>query len=673
MNKNPAEGRLKIVLNKILLYIKKGDVLLNKRPVLYIICLANILNLLIEILARRSVFEGVSYLVTHPLVFEYNAAIIMLTLTFSLLFRRKEFMLCCISLVWLGLGIIDCVILSFRTTPLAFTDFTLFSSVKGIVDNYLSIWQIILIGIVFFTVIAGIVMLGIKSPKTKIRYGRALSCITAFALCVLLGTTFSLRANAVSSSFANLPDAYEEYGFAYCFSNSIVNTGIDRPQNYSKYKIGTILDAIGANNTSTSEKKTPNIIMIQLESFFDVNDLKGITYSENPIPNFSQLESDYSHGYLTVPAFGAGTANTEFEVLTGMSIDYFGAGEYPYKTVLQSTTCESMNYDLKELGYSCHAIHNHSGTFYDRNKVFASLGFDTFSSLEYMDNVMFTPRKWAKDSCLTDVVFKALNSTDTQDFIYTITVQGHGRYPGTPPTGWVPGITVSGIDNQEDRNAFEYYVNQIHETDEFIGELVSALSNYDEPVVLVLFGDHLPHFDITNKELANGDVFQTNYVIWSNYGLKKSDCNLFAYQLSANVMERLGFDNGILTKFHQKYSQEEDYLKDLELLEYDMLYGKRYAYNEATPYVATNLKMGISDIYISNLTCLGDSIYVRGEGFTKWSMVSIDGVGMDTVYINKNLLKVESANPPKQGSKFIVSQVGKDKEALSSTGEYIYW
>ena len=73
---------------------------------------------------------------------------------------------------------------------------------------------------------------------------------------------------------------------------------------------------------------------------------------------------------------GAGTANTEFEILTGMTLDYFGAGEYPYKTVLQDETCESMAYNLRELGYRTGVLHNNTGSFYSRNKVFANLGFD---------------------------------------------------------------------------------------------------------------------------------------------------------------------------------------------------------------------------------------------------------------------------------------------------------
>ena len=73
----------------------------------------------------------------------------------------------------------------------------------------------------------------------------------------------------------------------------------------------------------------PNVIFVQLESFFDVNYLNGVSFSEEPVPVFSALKEECIHGYLTVPALGAGTANSEFEFITGMNLDYFGTGEYP--------------------------------------------------------------------------------------------------------------------------------------------------------------------------------------------------------------------------------------------------------------------------------------------------------------------------------------------------------
>ena len=157
-----------------------------------------------------------------------------------------------------------------------------------------------------------------------------------------------------------------------------------------------------------ASEKTPNIIFLQLESFFDPSHIKGIKMSENPLPNYQKLVEYCSSGYLSVPCFGAGTCNTEFEVQTGINLDDFGPGEYPYRTVMKSKVCESMAYDLKNLGYSTHAIHNNDGTFYDRNLVFSHLGYDTFTSIEYMDGVTTTPTGWAKDDVLIEEIGKGL-------------------------------------------------------------------------------------------------------------------------------------------------------------------------------------------------------------------------------------------------------------------------
>ena len=88
--------------------------------------------------------------------------------------------------------------------------------------------------------------------------------------------------------------------------------------------------------------REPNIIFIQLESFFDATTVKNLKVSEDPIPTFHKIQKEYTSGYLKVPVYGAGTINTEFEVITGMNMDYFGTGEYPYRSILHKTTCDSV-------------------------------------------------------------------------------------------------------------------------------------------------------------------------------------------------------------------------------------------------------------------------------------------------------------------------------------------
>ena len=219
-----------------------------------------------------------------------------------------------------------------------------------------------------------------------------------------------------------------------------------------------------------------------------------------------------------------------------------------YKSVLTEKTCEAAPYDFKQLGYGTHAIHNHRGAFYNRNKVFANMGFDTFTCLEYMNNVMKTPKNWAKDSLLTEQILDALNSTEGSDYIYTISVQGHGKYP-TEQVIENPAITVTQYQTEEQRWAYEYYANQIYEMDLFVKELTDTLSNYDEDVILVMYGDHLPALDMTEDSMADGSsIFQTQYIVWSNFDMKKKNMDINAYELNSEIMSRDVYKRQILTR-----------------------------------------------------------------------------------------------------------------------------
>ena len=401
-----------------------------------------------------------------------------------------------------------------------------------------------------------------------------------------------------------------------------------------------------------------NIIFLQLESFFDPTTVNFLDFSEDPIPYFRQLMEEYSSGYFRVPSVGAGTANTEFEAITGMSMRYFGPGEYPYKTVLQEKTCESIPYILKDLGYDTHAIHNHEASFYSRDTVYSMLGFDSFTSKEYMPDVSdTTPTGWVKDYVLTDEILKCLDSSDNPDYIYAVSVQGHGDYSNEPVLS-DPEITVTGAENREINNyAWEYYVNQIHEMDEFIHELTEALAEYPEPVVLVMYGDHLPTLGLENSNLSNRYLFQTEYVIWDNMGLEKQDENLAAYQIGAEVLDRLGIHDGNIIRYHQTRRSTRNYQTDLETLQYDILYGEQYVYGGESPYEPTDMQMGILPIEIEQVEQVSENTYrITGENFTVASQVEINGELTATVFLNNSSLLIQDVEL-EYGDQIAVAQI----------------
>lgn len=631
-----------------------------------------ILELVVECFNRRGIM-GLAFPFMHPVIFIYNTLIIMTTMTIALFFTRRIFAYCVISVAWIGLSLTNFIILSSRKTPFTAMDFYLIKDAIKVAGLYVSIVQIILIALLVIAVITGLVFLWRKAPKievtikkTKFYAYAGVQLVLVFLAAYGIGITL-LFTGAVEGHFGNLAQAYKKYGFSHCFVSSVLDRGIKKSGEYSEEYMESLkkdLDDVEPE----ADDKTPNIIFVQLESFFDPTHVKGITLSENPLPNYQKLISEYSSGYLSVPCFGAGTCNTEFEVQTGINIDDFGPGEYPYRTIMKSKVCESMAYDLKKLGYSTHAIHNNDGTFYDRNLVFSHLGYDTFTSIEYMDGFEKTPMGWAKDYVLTDEIDKALNSTSGTDYVFTISVQGHGDYQSTPMEGYTPEIKVTNFPVAEQQASFEYYVNQIHEMDNFIGELVDKLSERDEETILVLYGDHLPTFDFTDEMLTNGDKFQTQYVIWSNFQMDKQNKDIQAYQLSAYVMERLGMSEGYIMKYHQskKNLPEDEYLKNLKILEYDILYGKKEIYGGDTPYVATELKMGIDDIEITDVYNYGDTVFIEGNHFNDYSCALINGKEYATEKISDRLLRVKGAKV-KKDDLVTVAQKGDDKVELSRT------
>ena len=147
-----------------------------------------------------------------------------------------------------------------------------------------------------------------------------------------------------------------------------------------------------------------------------------------------------------------------------------------------------------------------------------------------------------------------MDTTEGQDFVFTVSVEGHGEYP-TEKVLEDPEIVVSGVEDEGERNAWEYYVNLVHAMDEFAGDLVRAVEERNEPTVLVFYGDHLPTMNLEAKDLKSRYLYNTNYVIWDNIGLEKKDGNVAAYQVMADVFERLDIHAGTVFNYHPPYEK----------------------------------------------------------------------------------------------------------------------
>lgn len=595
----------------------------------------------IEAISRHSLFEAADFMMERPLVFLYNAALIFTTTLVVYLFRRRVFIRTILTIFWMGLGIINGVLLSTRVTPFTGPDLHLITDAFEIADRYLSPFFFVIVVILFILAVLGLILLFFKGPKYQGKLSYKLNApLVLVGVLAFAGTTkLALEKRVLSNYFGNIAFAYEDYGYPYCLATTVFNTGIGMPRDYSEKTIENIVKSEEAL-PETGEKR-PNILFLQLETFYDPTEVEFLEFSEDPIPNFRKMMEEYSSGYYKVPSVGAGTANTEFESITGMSMRYFGPGEYPYKGILKETTCESAAYVLKNLGYRTHAIHNNEANFYGRRKVFSNLGFDTFTSEEYMaEQDDTTPTDWMKDRNLTKYILQALEETDDPDYIYTISVQGHGDYPEEPMIE-NPKIKVSGASTQAENYKWEYFANQMYEMDQFVKNLTDVLSEYDEDVVLVMYGDHLPTMGLKVTDVKNKYLFQTQYVIWDNMGLEEKDKNLAAYQMAAEVMNQVGIHEGNVFRFHQARANTKNYQVDLESLQYDILYGDKYVYGGKNPFERVKIKLGVKDAELHSIEKISDGrYYIKGANFTQSAFLEVNGELFEANFIDEQTLLV---------------------------------
>lgn len=632
-----------------------------------------VLYFVIEAICRHSFTEAWTYMTTKPLVFAYNAAFIFTTMLIVYLFRKRIFWRIFVGSLWLFLGIVNGVLLLNRVTPFTGPDVKNLTDGLSIAKKYLTHTQMTIGAVLLGIAVLILLIILIRSPKYrgKLKYKVNIPLVLVGVLAFGGITQLALEKRVLSNYFGNIAIAYEDYGYPYCLATTIFNTGISAPRDYSKSEIKRI-EKSEENLPETKEGSHPNILFLQLESFFDPTLVNYLELSEDPIPNFRKLMKEYSSGYYKVPSVGAGTANTEFESITGMSLHYFGPGEYPYKSILKETTCESAPYVLKNLGYSTHAVHNNEANFYGRRSIFPNLGFDTFTSAEYMaEENDKNPLGWTKDEVLTDEIIKCLDSTEGPDYVYTISTQGHGAYPEEQLID-DPEITVTGAATEAQNNQWEYYCNEIHEMDNFVKELTDALADYPEDVILVMYGDHLPTMGLTVEDLKNKYLFQTEYVMWDNFGMEKKKVNLSAYQMAAEVMDRAGIHEGTIFRYHQARRNTRNYQVDLETLQYDLLYGEKYAYKDKElTFERTKMRMGIYDVSLDSMDLISDidfTYQLKGTNFTPSSQVKLNGEWIDTVYVNPTTLMI-SGTELKDFDRISVSQRSNSstRKALSKS------
>ena len=495
---------------------------------------------------------------SQPLLIVLNALPVgLLLLTFAFLFKNVFYGAALVNFFVCTLSLFNRVKIEVRDEPVFPRDFALVREVGSAMQTYDIRYPVTAIALVVLTtaLLAALGVFVTSRPvsfavlKAKVKKGaaavlpgrcwpeRIIGAVLSFG--VLTALIFTVYAsNDLYNSFhvSNayyVPSVFNELGFPYCFCHQFTTYPVDRPEGFSKS------EAAGwETGEQTGLGQDVSIIMVMNEAFSDITDQPMFDWTEetDPLPNLHALQND-SHavsGHIVVPGFAGGTANTEFDVLTGMQTN-----------ALSATTTSAMrvvNRNLDSLfrvfgadGYRTSFYHPGDAWFYNRENVYRWLGAEYEAFSRDMENLEYKGR-WVTDDYMAGQIEQEFETAVAEGcplFNYTTTIQNHMSYTADKygeGHAFAPISTMADI-SDETRTMLEVYTEGVRDADAMLGRLTAYFEERGEPVVLVFYGDHLPYLgdnqkgyaelgsEVTAAENDRTDIlcsYKTPYVIWAN-------------------------------------------------------------------------------------------------------------------------------------------------------------
>lgn len=480
----------------------------------------------------------------QPLLIVLNALPIgLLLLVFTSLFRNVFFGAALVNFAVCALSIANRVKLEVRDEPVFPRDLALLKEVGSAMGTYDINFPVRVIAVVIAaTVLLAVLGLFAGSrpfPIVKLRgwLGSLLGAAAGFGvLTALILTVYA--SNDLYNSFAvsnayYIPSVFNELGFPYAFCHQFTTYPIDKPEGFSKARA-----AAWETGDQSGLGKDVHLIMVMNEAFSDLTDDPAFAYSpeNDPLPNFHALQQDPHAvtGHVVVPGFAGGTANTEFDVLTGMQTNALSAAT--------TSSFRVVNRDLDSVlrvfgadGYRTSFFHPGDDWFYNRENVYRWLGAEETVFADQMEDLQYKGR-WVTDDYLADLIEERFEETVAAGAWmcnYTTTIQNHMSYTADKygPDYDYPPVPLSVSVSEQTETMLKVYVEGVRDADAMLGRLADYFSASGEPVVLAFWGDHLPYLgdnqlgytelgsQVSAKEDQRTDPlcsYETPYVLWAN-------------------------------------------------------------------------------------------------------------------------------------------------------------
>lgn len=428
-----------------------------------------------------------------------------------------------------GIGILNFYVIEFRTQPISTMDIQNMKTAANVASSYNYRLRLVVVAtIMIFSASLYIVALLRKAEKNK-TYNFRKYCkriVGIFAFCSAFYYVFFFAPWSVKPKITvvwSWWESYHKYGFLACSEELFAKSFnvVSESYGYNEQE----LSKLEGTGSSPENEKTPDVIFILNETFFDLkNVISNLETDKDYMPFIRSLENKV-YGYSIVPGCGGGTNRSEYEFLTSNSLELM-QGITPF-TFMDLTGANSIVSFLKAKGYETWAAHPAPSMNYTRGTAYPKLGFDTIKFIDEFDEAEnYGDRDYVSDIAVYETLTKDYeNMGDGPRFMYALTIQNHGSWELNEPEEDIIHVSNDFGDLTDDVNE---YLSCISLSDSAFEYLVNYYKNSDRDVIICMTGDHCPSFapDIADKAKNGFEKFKlyaTPFVMWANFNLEEKD------------------------------------------------------------------------------------------------------------------------------------------------------
>ena len=416
------------------------------------------------------------------------------------------------------------------------------------------------------------------------------------------GTFIKVENLETSIDFTDQAYNYRTNGFILATISNLQTKTQKQPEGYSKeavqkivQKYQKIAEENNKNRKKLSDEKV-NVVYVMSESFIDPKLGKHLYDYGNkePIPYTQEIKKSQSSGWAASSEYGGGTANVEFEALTGLS--NFFLNSIPYTSIVPANKdTPSIVKNFNENGYKTIAMHPYNRNMYRREVVYPNLGFQEYKSADgFKNNSKIDSSKYISDESAFNEVLAELKNSQKPEFIHLVTMQNHMPYEENAYSEHNFSVNAKNGANPENAKTVQAYLEGISRSDKAMKNFLSEIEKLNEKTIVVFWGDHWPgiYGEMFEKELNKNDIRRTPIFVYSNFKKEKQDLgtssliynqilalNAFNSKLSPfqYLLSDLREKYPALTKQFVKTDEKSEILKDFEMIEYDILSGNKYS------------------------------------------------------------------------------------------------